>query len=318
MQPKRPMFPHVIDSSMRSAFTSCPRKMELEYINHWKGKGKNIHLHAGGAFAHALEAGRRAFYEEGMPSQDAEALALTALHSFWGDYVPEVETTKTLDRMEGALEFYFANYPLAHDQAQPIVLPSGKRGIEFSFAVPLPIDHPVTGDPIIFAGRADMIANFAGGVYIEDDKTTSSLGATWARQWEHRAQFSGYTWAARQMGMQVDGVLVRGVSILKTKYDTQQAITQRPQWECDRWLTQFVRDVQRMIEMWQGGYWDYSLDAACAEYGGCQFQRVCKSETPEQWLPMSFERRVWDPLNRRELTPEEAEKEWDDGILQNA
>ena len=69
--------------------------------------------------------------------------------------------------------------------------------------------------------------------------------------------------------------------ILKTKYDTQQVITYRSPYEVDRWLDQTCRDIERMIGCWKDGWWDYNLDHACAEYGGCALQTVCKSSDPE-------------------------------------
>ena len=36
MTPIRPEFPSVIDSSLISAWRSCPRKAFLEYFEHWK------------------------------------------------------------------------------------------------------------------------------------------------------------------------------------------------------------------------------------------------------------------------------------------
>ncbi len=95
-------------------------------------------------------------------------------------------------------------------------------------------------------------------------------------------------------------MLVRGVSILKTRYDTLQAITYRSQWEIDRWYDQVIRDLARMQECWERGVWDYNLDHACTEFGGCPLTSVCKSPTPETWLPVYFERRRWDPLDRVE------------------
>jgi hypothetical protein len=125
-----------------------------------------------------------------------------------------------------------------------------------------------------------------------------------------RSQFTGYVWAARRAGIEAAGAIVRGVSILKTKYDTQQAITHRSQYELDRWQEQTQRDIARAIAMWQEGRWDYNLDHACGEYGGCSMVEVCKSPEPESWLPIYFERRVWDPLARRQLSVEEWEKSW--------
>jgi hypothetical protein len=225
----------------------------------------------------------------------------------WGDFQPPEGFTKTLDRTMGALDYYFEQYPLDEDKATPLLLPSGRHAIEFSFAEPLPIAHPITGDPLIYCGRSDQIVNFADGIFIHDDKTTSQLGASWSRQWDLRSQFTGYCWAAGQAGIQVNGVIVRGVSILKTKYDTLQAITYRSKWEIDRWLEQTHRDIGRMMACWKEGYWDFALDHACTEYGGCTFTQICKSHDPNTWLSAYFEQRVWDPLERTETKLEKVE-----------
>jgi hypothetical protein len=207
--------------------------------------------------------------------------------------------------MLGALEFYFEQYPLESDPFQPHEWSPGQRAIEFTFAVPLPFDHPVTGEPLIYTGRSDMIAEMGGALYIEDDKTASQLGASWSSQWDMRSQFTGYSWAARQSGLEIAGILIRGVSILKTKYDTQQAITYRPQWMIDRWLGQVLRDLTRMESMWEEDYFDYNLDESCNGYSGCLFRRVCLSQEPDVWLRADYQRRKWDPLAHTETVLDE-------------
>ena len=111
---------------------------------------------------------------------------------------------------------------------------------------------------------------------------------------------------AHQSGLKVDGVLVRGISILKTKYETAQVITYRRKWEMDRWLQQSCRDIERMKEAWLAGYFDYNLDEECNAYGGCLFKRVCMSQDPQPWLEQYYERRVWDPLTHTETRLEAA------------
>lgn len=298
-------FPLAIDSTMLGSFRSCPQKMYRQYMEHWKPKGDSVHLIAGGAFADGIEAARRAYYEDGRSPEEAVGVGLAALIHKYGDFECPPDSAKSLERTAGALEFYFANYPLGQDGADPIVFADGRRGIEFSFAQPLPISHPVTGDPILYTGRSDMIANMYGGIYVVDEKTTSSLGASWSKQWEMRSQFTGYCWASQQVGIEPSGVIVRGVSILKTKYDTQQVISGRTPYEIDRWVEQTCRDIERMIRSWKEGYWDWNLDHACSEYGGCAFIPVCKSSDPEAWLGMYFTPRVWDPLLQQEVTVEE-------------
>lgn len=311
MKTFKPMFPHTVDSTLIAAFRSCPQKFFRTYVEHWKPTTKSVHLVAGGAFADGIEKAREAFYVQGMSNNDAEAVGMHALIKKYGDFDCPPESAKSLERMIGALEFYFFNYPLGADGADPITLPSGRRGIEFSFAEPIGIAHPVTGAPILYTGRSDMVASrHATGIWNYDEKTTSALGATWGRQWEMRSQFTGYNWALLQQGIKPQGTIVRGVSILKTKYDTLEVPTMRSQHEIDLWHKQTLRDIRRMINCWEEGVWDYDLDGACTEYGGCSLQRICKSSTPEEWLPAYFVQRVWDPLERAEISVAEYESKW--------
>jgi len=302
----RPPFPEVIDSSLIAAFRSCPQKAFLEFFEHWKLRDPSVHLHAGAAFARGLEVARTAFYTEGRSPADSVALGLRALIEAYGEFECPADSAKSLERMAGALEFYFERYPLGQDQAIPMSLPGGKRGIEFSFLEPIEILHPTTGNPILYSGRFDMIVNYQNLALGEDDKTASQLGASWPRQWDLRSQFTAYTWGAKQAGIKLDGFLVRGVSILKTKYDTLETITYRPEWQIQRWYAQMLRDVQRMIASWESGIWDFNLDHACAEYGGCPFRGVCQLVKPEHLLRQQFERRIWDPVRRVETLVEDA------------
>lgn len=296
----RPAFPAVLDSTIIADFRSCPQRCRLAHFDHWKGREPSVHLHAGAAYAKGLETARRAFYEEGLPKEEAEGLGLQTLLESYGDFQCPPESAKSCERTAGALEFYFERYPFDSDPAQPIILASGKRAIEFNFAEPLDVAHPETGDPLVYCGRMDMLASLHGMVLGEDDKTTSQLGASWPRQWDLRSQFTGYVWGAKRQGQQVDGFLVRGVSILKTKYDTMEAITYRPEWQLSRWYDQLLRDVDRMIRCWREGYFDFNLDHACTEYGGCQFRQVCLMQDSTALLEQQFQRRHWNPLTRTE------------------
>lgn len=322
----RPDFPEFLDSTILAAFRSCPRRCFLQYFLHWKPRTTSVHLHAGGAFAYGIEQARRCFFEgipaspdgtsHELPAGDADlatAYGMRACAQFYGDFDCPPDSAKSLERTVGALEFYFEQYPMGRDGLTPANI-QGRLGIEFSFAEPLPdTEHPVTGAPILYTGRADLIGVFADDVYVVDEKTASQLGMTWSQQWDLRSQFTGYIWAGRLTGLHVAGAIVRGVSILKTKYDTQQAITYRGDWEIARWLEQTARDVRRMGQCWQDCWWDFSLDHACTEYGGCVFRNICKSPNPEEWLPQYFEQRIWDPVKREERPVDSAPWEPDGG-----
>lgn len=306
----RPFFPPILDSSMMATFRSCPQKFFRQYVQHWKPKGESVHLVAGGAFAKGIEMARKAFFIDGVGAAEAETAGLQALDAAYGEFDCPDGSAKSKGRMLGALEYYFQNYPLGGDGAIPITQHGKSVGVEFSFALPLSIIHPQLGSPLLYTGRCDMVADFSGGVYIFDEKTTSALGPSWAKKWGLRSQFTGYAAALQEFGHRPVGVVVRGISILKTKYDTQQALSYRPQWMIDRWWQQLYYDIGRMIELWARGWWDFNLDDSCQDYGGCTFARLCESNTPESWLDMYYEQRVWDPCAHSNITVPDWESKW--------
>lgn len=291
----RPPFPPVIDSSMRGEFIGCPQSFFQRYILGRQKAGRSIHLHFGSAFAKGLETFRNSFYLDGRAQDEALAAGIAAAIAAWGDFESLDTDTKNLERLIGALEAYVAQYPPATDHVTPLRLANGTLGTEFSFALPLPIRHPETGEPLLYSGRFDMLAEMGGQPYIEDDKTTSQLGALWGQQWRLRAQFTGYAWGAREFGYPIQGAIVRGISILKRGYGHAEVIEQRPQWQIERWHHQLLRDINRMIACWRDGEWDLALDSACASYGGCQFLDLCAVHEPDKWLA-DYETRHYDPL----------------------
>src|ERR1700758_3691273 len=194
-------FPAVLDATMLASWR-CKRKFELAFLQRYGAAGRSIHLLAGGAYAKGLEVARKAYCEGDRP-EVALQKGIVALITEYGD-ADAAGTAKTLDRMVGALEFYFDRFPMESDPCR-IATIAGVPAVEWSFALPLPFTHPDTGEPLLYAGRTDAIMEFVGGLYCLDDKTTSSLGESWSRQWTLRGQFTGYAWAARTLGIRFAG-----------------------------------------------------------------------------------------------------------------
>lgn len=296
----RPPFPEVIDSTMLGHIKACETKALYGDFLHWKSRQSSVHLVAGKAFASGIEAGRRLFYIEGRPVAEAIAAGWETCVAEYAGFEPEAASPKSWDRIAGALEYYFEAYPLGADGAKPHLF-GETHGIEFSFVEPLPVLHPVTGQPLLLSGRLDMLADAFGGLFIYDEKTTSQLGPKWLHQWDHRSQFTAYCWGIRKHGYQPTGCVVRGVAIRKDGYDTMQAITYRAGWEVDRWLHETVRVLERMKASWLANDFAHSLDDACNAYGGCAYSRACKSKDPQRWLEADLVRIRWDPVERVEV-----------------
>lgn len=292
-------FPEVIDNTLRKEFSSCPYKAMLSSFNRLAPKEPSIHLHFGACIAAGLETTRKAYYGQGLDDLTAIDLGQATIRQKWGDYDPEGNgTVKSLSRCLDALELYFLEYPLKSDHLKPLNRDIGAPAVEFSFALSLPINHPDTGNPLLYAGRFDMLAEYNGVLFAVDEKTSSQLGASWGKQWDLASQFSGYCYAAQQYGYPVAGAVIRGIGLLKTQTTFAQHITYRPKWLLDAWYEQLLRDIERMIFSYKQGYFDKSFGDACSAYAGCGFKQLCSTPNPENWIAGQFTERHWNPLDK--------------------
>lgn len=281
----------------------CPKKFYWAYIRKLAPIAPSIHLHAGGAFAAGLEAAKRAFYEQNMNEAESLRAGLVALINYYGPItLPPARTgDKSCENVIRAFDSYFQRYPLGKDYLKPHIAANGKAMLEFTFAIPTEVIHPTSNHPILYGGRADEIGEMeAGGtkqLMVADEKTTVSLGESWAKQWDLESQFTGYVRAALEFGIPVAGVVVRGVGLLKTKITHAEALVYRSQWVIDRWWKQLNKDIRRMVQCWETNEWDYALSKnACSAYGECSFKMLTESPDPESYVPIHYRPRTWDPM----------------------
>lgn len=303
-------FPVVIDSTIRAAYVSCPTKWYWEYCRKLAPKGGSVDLIAGGAFAKGLEVVRKAYWAEGKAFNVALHEGMLAAIAEYGNFqCPDNKQQKSVERVVQALDYYFYIWPIATDPIQPYMWGEKQPAVEFTFSIPLPFNHPESGEPLIYGGRLDMIGVFNDQIYLVDEKTASQLGPTWGSKWNLRSQFTGYTWAARQTGLTVAGAIVRGISFLKGSFGSAQSIQFRPDWQCDRWYAQLLNDVECMLRDYKSLRYSQNLADACESYNGCPFMRLCESSDPESWTG-DYGYRDWNPLNRYpQGKPEQEEAE---------
>ena len=311
-----PQFPAVIDSTLLSTFSSCPLKSYRSSFINLTSNRKSIHLHAGACFAKGIECVRRYYWEEKYTAKVALEVAYEDFCREWGpdgdELVPSGGSgaNKTFDRVWGAVEDYFREYPIHSDPIRPYRFDNGRSGIEFTFAIPIDgFDHPDTGDPLMFSGRADLLGYYNGMLALVDEKTASALGSSWADQWTMRGQFFGYVWAARKSGLDVKATVIRGISILKTKYGhVEVPKLNYPQFMLDRWEQNMRYKVTQMLNLYRTtkvgyehhghsveNFWPMSFGEACNSYGQCQYTDLCTSEKPSRWYS-DFGHERWNPI----------------------
>lgn len=296
-------FPQVIDSTILSSI-SCPRKFFYRHCMHLSG-AKSVHLNAGGALAKALQVARNAFYKDNKSQEESLLLATRAFINEWGEYDPEGHY-KDFVNVLSAVFSYFYTYPMATDHIQPFRnSKDNSPAVEFTFALPLPIKHPETGEPLLFSGRCDMIGTNGSTTCVVDEKTTYAFQSNWSNQFLMRGQFMGYCWAAQQHGIKTNTAVVRGIAIQQRNIKHQEAIFSLPQWQIERWYNNALDKIQIAIDHWNA-FKSFGLEAlpmdygnACSAYSGCEFTDLCTSEFPENWFD-SFERIQWNPLEVEE------------------
>lgn len=291
-------FPPVIDNTIRTCWAQCETKAKYQVFEEW-GQAFSIHLHFGAAFAHAIEAGRKEFHLNGGTNETATCAALQAAIEFYGMHDEQVVKYKSRERLLEAVVSYFDTYNLEHDSVRPYVH-EGKPAIEFSFAVPLPINNPETNEPLIYAGRADMLGLFQDTLYVVDEKTTSRLGPSWSKNWEHDSQFLGYTWASRMYGYPTVGALIRGVCMLSNRVEHIQVPYSYPDFLIERWYNQLLWDIQDMVVAWNSKRFRFAMHKGLSACSSCSYLNVCTSSQPEKVLETQFVQHRWDPLTRGE------------------
>ncbi len=296
-----PILPPYVDATMISCFRSCPRKFFNEFVLGLRPPGLSVDLHAGGAFAHALEVVRKCVFVDHLPLSEALLRGNAAFEIYWGDFVisENKRTNKRPHRVWAAVEEYFTKFPPLTDHIQPY-FSDGKPTFEFTFAIPLDGPewprHPVSGEPFLYTGRFDLLGEYMSLPIIVDDKTSGAGHySNWAESWDLRSQFIGYTWACGELGVPADQVAVRGVGILMESIPIAEAIKPYSNHLRAVWLEQLRRDLTRIVAMWNEGYWDYNYAEACTNYGNCIFMQPCQSPTPDPWLKTMSVRR-WNPL----------------------
>lgn len=294
----RPDFPAVWDNSMRKVFKLCPKKFEYEFIKRYRPVRFSQHLQGGMAFAHGMEVARNAFYKEGLSHEDAVVKGWLTVVSDYSTYESLESDVKTAAAMSSALAYYFSVWRMDHDFVIPYNFGNGNLGLEFSFALPLDVLHPVTGQPILYYGRMDMLGERENGtVWIVDEKTASRLGTSWVEGWALDSQFTGYAWAVREYGLKVHGAIIRGISILSSGHSHAQSLQPRPDWMVNRWKMQVERDIRSAILMWSSGEFDFDLADGCKSYGGCSFKNVCQTTQPGNFLSADFVKSEYAPWN---------------------
>jgi Tfp pilus assembly protein PilZ len=180
------------------------------------------------------------------------------------------------------------------DPCETVVLATGRPAVELSFSFQL-------DDEIVLAGHMDRIVQYAGDVYVQDQKTTgASIGAWYFKRFNPNDQMSLYSIAAEVVWKTpVKGVMIDAAQIAVGFTRFERGFTFRTPAQTEKWL----QDARYFIERtWEAEAKDWPLnDAACMLYGGCPFIDVCSRDPSVQreFLETRYVKRRVSPLEIR-------------------
>lgn len=303
------MLPQVIDNTIISTFRNCQTKGRFEFLNGLRPTQTSIHLHAGAAFAKAVETLYTEIYRNGASRGTALTKTEFAFVKAWGDFEYPFETNKTKFRVWDCVESYATQYDPPNDYIAPS--PRFTNPFEYNFAIaldeahfgiPFPL-HPKTQEPFIYCGRFDMIGEHFGMLRIRDDKLVSSLGASWEKQYTLRSQFIGYVACMQILGYDLDTVEIRGVCPLTKTINHQTAVKTYAKPVVERWKHQLARDLHNVVAACMVEDFDVNFSDVCAQYGGCPFLDLCRANDPADYFA-SYTKRSWNPLEVERGAPQ--------------
>ena len=292
-------FPEYIDSTMMED-ALCDRKFFNKWVRQWQPIGGSVHLTAGGAYAAGLHAFRMSFYSPGPDwgvYDRAIGAGWRAIVDAWGDFQAPLDSPKQLWRVLEAFDAHLRKWPPAIDPVQPHMV-RNLPAAEISFALPMDVNHPETGDPINYVGRIDLVGEFQQALWVIDDKTCTQLGKTWADKWHLRGQFQGYMSVARDYGYSVTGAIIRGACFYANRIECVETFVHWRPWLAEEWWESLNFRVGRLVDCYRSGYWPKAFNEACTMFSGCDFRSLCLHPHEHTLAPVEYERHIWDPVNR--------------------
>ena len=294
------------DSTSLGALKRCPRYYYYNIIEGYTSRSESVHLRFGSEYNNALVI----YHKARALGKDKEASLLAALRyalvQTWDEKLGRPwtsdEPTKTRETLIRTIIWYLTQFE--DDALETQVFASGEAAVELPFRIHVDLDSGLTGESYILCGYLDRFADFNGGSWITDFKTSKyQLDERYFARYSPDNQVSQYDFAGTMIAPEpIQGVIIDAVQLGVTFSRFQRAQIKRTPMQREEWF----RDAKHFIQLNEiyvrDDYWPMN-DTSCEKYGGCPYRSVC-SASPEirpRLLDGLFTKRIWDPLVVREI-----------------
>lgn len=140
----------------------------------------------------------------------------------------------------------------------------------------------------LYAGRIDRIQKWNENIYVDDHKTTKSLGMSFFNSFRPNIQMDGYCFACRETVGRCDGAIINGISLAKNpKERFQRFPSSRSNAEMDNFkknFTDWTDEIERSVK---SGCWKMN-SGYCTRWGKCRFWELCVYGEDERMIEQNF------------------------------
>jgi hypothetical protein len=281
----------LLDNSTLSDYQHCARRYWWRHEMSLAPGFPSIALGFGLAYHEAMDVAYTWLQANpGQPfTQDIVNRARIKARESYALHVPEdaalTEELRTSGKLDSLLVKYFKQYAhepftvLGTEQSFALALTAtGHAGVITDAPGPEVLDWAADMqrdglDPVLlWIGRMDLVVDWSG-IRTIDHKTTSAMGANWAKQWSPNTQFAGYIAVLEQLydHHRVNGAVINGVQVAKTlSAMVRHPTTRRPDElaEFHRTVTTWARHIQADTV--------YPMNTtSCTAYGECPYRQLC-------------------------------------------
>lgn len=302
--PSLPTLQIAWDSTSLGALKTCPRLYQYSILEGWQPRRISVHLTFGLLYHAALER-----YDHARAlGQDHDGALIAALRyamtETWDKTLrrPWVSDDKYKNRLTLIRSIIFYLDQFRDDPLVTLILANGKPAVELSFQLDLDWKSYLSDEPFVLCGHLDRIASMNDETYIVDRKTTkSSVTPQFWEKYTPDNQFSTYLLAGKVVfRLPLKGLIVDVAQVQVNNSTFHRGFVTRTDSQLEEWRDDLGWWINQAQSYAAAGYWPQN-DKSCDMYGGCPFRSIC-SKAPSvrrDWLEASFDRRKWDPLQRR-------------------
>jgi hypothetical protein len=320
-----PLLQTAWDNTSLVLLKECPRKYQYAILEGYRPRHKAPPLYFGGMFHACLEVydnlrgrGEEHFTAQMAMVKGAMQLTATMIPAHDEDvadpetgelvtkHVPEGfslwssdDPTRSRESLVRSLVWYTEHYK--DDVLKTYIFPDGTPAIELPFRFDLPIETP-TGDPYIYCGTIDKVAEMAQHLWnVERKHTKNTMGSGYFRGYNPNAQVTGYSFAGKViLHAPVSGTIVDATQVTVGFNRFMRHIASRNEEQLNEWLVNTLHWIKQAETYARQEFWPMN-EESCHKYSGCQFIGICSKSPGSRagWLEKDFIKNPWNPLKEK-------------------